>query len=111
MDRSEYVRGAPKFKKEGNLMLSVNSFDHYSSWADSTGAISRLNRIACLFVVILHRKYSQRHNKEFFYFRLNCCAGYMYEENESRCISKYIHKHAIHFTNALNVMLASRAMS
>lgn len=82
MDRSEYVRGAPKFKKEGNLMLSVNSFEHYSPWADSTGAISRLNRIACLFVVIL-----------------------MYEKTESRCISKYIHKHAIHFTNALNVML------
>lgn len=25
--------------------------------------------------------------------RLNCCAGYVLEENESRCVSKYMYKY------------------
>lgn len=41
----------------------MNSFDDYSPWADSIETISRFDKIACLFLVILHRKYSQRYNK------------------------------------------------
>lgn len=46
-------------------MLPVNSFDDCSPWADSIETISRLyiNIKACLFAIILYRKYSQRYNK------------------------------------------------
>lgn len=46
-------------KKEGNRMLPVNSVDDYSPWAYSTEIISRLNKIACLFVVILKRIFTK----------------------------------------------------
>lgn len=52
-----------KKKKEGNGMLPVNSFDDCSPWADSIETISRLDIKACLFAIILYRKYSQRYNK------------------------------------------------
>lgn len=44
-------------------MPLVNSFNDFSPWADSTEAISLLNRTVCLFVVILHRNYTQWYNK------------------------------------------------
>lgn len=44
-------------------MLPVNSFDDCSPWADSIETISRLDIKACLFPIILYRKYSQRYNK------------------------------------------------
>lgn len=59
----------------------------------------------------LFKTYLCNNVMEFYYFRLDCCAGYMYEKNESRCVSKYMHEHAMLFTNALNVMLAWRTMS
>lgn len=43
-------------------MPQVISFDDYSPREDNTGTISQLDRIACLFVVILHRKYLQRYD-------------------------------------------------
>lgn len=49
-------------KNEGNRMSPVNSNDYYS-WADTMETFSRLGIIACLFIVILHRKYSQRYDK------------------------------------------------
>ena len=62
MQLLDYVRGVLSLKRR-EIMSPVNSFDDYSPWADSTETISRLDRIACLFIVILHRKYSQRCNK------------------------------------------------
>lgn len=41
-----------KFKNEWNQILSVNSLDEYSPWADTTKTISQLDRIASLIVVI-----------------------------------------------------------
>lgn len=46
-------------------MLPVNTFVDYSPWTDSIETISQLDGIACLFIVILHRKYSQKYNKLF----------------------------------------------
>ena len=46
-----------EFKKEGNCMLPVSTFVDYSPWTDSIETISQLDGIACLFIVILHRKY------------------------------------------------------
>lgn len=43
-------------------MLLVNSLDDYLPWADNTEIISRLDRIACLSVVIVRRKYTKRYN-------------------------------------------------
>lgn len=43
------------FKNEGNIMLPLNSFDDHSPLADNTESISRLDRIAYLFFVILHK--------------------------------------------------------
>lgn len=37
-----------EFKREGNRMPPVKSFDDY--WADSEETVSRLDRIACFFV-------------------------------------------------------------
>lgn len=50
-----------EFKNEGDRISLVNSLGDYSSWADNTETISKLDRIARLFIVILHcdRKYSQ----------------------------------------------------
>ena len=44
-------------------MLPVNTFVDYSPWTDSIETISQLDGIACLFIVILQRKYSQKYNK------------------------------------------------
>lgn len=44
-------------------MPPVNSFEDYLTRADITVTISRLDRIACLFVAILHEKYSQWYNQ------------------------------------------------
>ena len=44
-------------------MLLVNTFVDYSPWTDSRKTVSQLDGIACLFIVILHRKYSQKYNK------------------------------------------------
>lgn len=44
-------------------MPPVKSFNEFSPWADSPETISQLDRITCLFDVILHRKYSQGYNK------------------------------------------------
>lgn len=52
-----------EFKKERNQMPPVNSFEDYLTRADITVTISRLDRIACLFVAILHKKYSQWYNQ------------------------------------------------
>lgn len=52
-----------KKEEEGNRLLRMNSFDDYSSRAESMETSSRLDIIACSFVVILHRKYSQRYNQ------------------------------------------------
>lgn len=43
-------------------MLLVNSLDDYLPWADNTEIISRLDRVACLSVVIVRRKYTKRYN-------------------------------------------------
>lgn len=43
-------------------MLPVNSLDDYLPWADSTEIISRFDRIPCLSVLILSRKYTKRYN-------------------------------------------------
>lgn len=43
-------------------MLPVNSLDDYLPWADNTEIFSRLDRIACLSVVILRRKYTKWYN-------------------------------------------------
>lgn len=56
-----------EFKKERNQMPLVNSFDDYLTRADITVTISQLDRIACLFVAILHRKYSQWYNNQTLY--------------------------------------------
>lgn len=55
-----------EFKNKGNRMPLMNNLDDYTPWADSMETISWLDRIACLFIVILYRKYSQRYNKYFF---------------------------------------------
>lgn len=47
-------------------MLPVNSFNDYSPWADCKKTISRLDRISCLCVEILHKIYLQRYNKHFY---------------------------------------------
>lgn len=48
--------GLHRFINDENRMPPVNSFDDYLLWADSTETISRIDRIASLFVLILHRK-------------------------------------------------------
>lgn len=37
-------------------MSPANSFESYSPWADGTENSSQLDRSACVFVVVLHRK-------------------------------------------------------
>lgn len=48
-----------RVSKRRKSYAARDSFDDYSPWADSKKSISRLDRIACLSVVILHRKYLQ----------------------------------------------------
>lgn len=43
-------------------MPTVNSFDDYLTWTDITETLSRSDKIACLFAVLLNRKYLQRYD-------------------------------------------------
>lgn len=54
-------------------MPPVNIFDDYSPWTDSTKTFSQLDRIACLFDVILQNKSSQKYNKYFYIFSAYTC--------------------------------------
>lgn len=43
-------------------MPTVNSFEDYSTWTGITETLSRSDKIACLFAVLLNRKYPQRYD-------------------------------------------------
>lgn len=43
-------------------MPTVNSFDDYLTWTDITETLSRSDKIAYLFAVLLNRKYLQRYD-------------------------------------------------
>lgn len=49
-------------------MLAVNSFADYSPWANIIEIIPWLDKIACLYVVKLHRKKTQRYFKTVYFF-------------------------------------------